>query len=71
MPLLTSRKGKEMEVDISDYTNCQNIRPNKFMARFVPRDDATVKMVKDEALAAYEILRQFDSETKLRLTDFV
>ncbi len=62
-----SRQGKEIPVDIFAYGESENMRPEPFRARFIPRSDRHRELVLSEAKVAREYLRQFDGETKVKM----
>ncbi|EXJ65597.1 uncharacterized protein A1O5_11124 [Cladophialophora psammophila CBS 110553] len=59
--------GNEIPVDIFAYGESENMRPEPFRARFIPRSDRHREMVINEGIAAREFLKQFDGETKVRM----
>ena len=64
---LTSRQGQEVKLDIFNYTKNENMRPEPFKARFVPRSEKIRDLILSEAGAARERLRIYDGESKLRM----
>ncbi|KUJ23936.1 cytochrome P450 [Mollisia scopiformis] len=63
--------GNEVKLDIFAYTDCENMRPEPFRARFTPRSDKIKHAIMEEAKIAREELRVYDGETKLTLEDAV
>jgi len=57
-------------VDVFAYTNGENMRPQPFRARFVPRSSKRLEILRREAELAEERLAKYDGETKVRLEDF-
>ena len=60
-------QGKEIKLDIFAYTKSENMRPEPFKARFIPRTKRIEDILRQEASRAREELRAYDGETKLRL----
>ena len=56
-----------MPVDIFAYGESENMRPEPFRARFVPRSDRHRDAILAEAAAAREFLTRFDGETEVRM----
>jgi len=67
---LTYIQGREIPVDIFAYTDGENMRPQPFRARFIPRNQQIRKTMEREATEARERLRKWDGETKLNVNDF-
>ncbi|KAH8706086.1 cytochrome P450 [Phaeosphaeriaceae sp. PMI808] len=63
--------GNEVKLDIFAYTESENMRPEAFKARFIPRSDSIKGIVLEEAARAREALRQYDGETKVTMEDAV
>ncbi|CAI6339861.1 unnamed protein product [Periconia digitata] len=61
--------GDEVKLDIFAYTNTENMRPEPFKVRFVPRTPELEEMVISEAADAREELRIYDRETKVKMKD--
>lgn len=61
--------GREVPLDIMAYTKSENMRPEPFKARFIPRGEGIEKILRREAKRAREELRAYDGETNLRLED--
>jgi hypothetical protein len=57
-------------VDIFAYTDGENMRPQPFRARFIPRNDQVRNNFEKGAMEAANRLRKYDGETKVRLQDF-
>lgn len=53
------RQGDLTTLDIFKYTNCENMRPEPFAARFTPRTPEIAEMVRREAEEAKEALRVY------------
>lgn len=53
------RQGDLVTLDIFKYTNCENMRPEPFAARFTPRTPEIADMVRREAEVAKEALRVY------------
>ncbi|CAK7202868.1 hypothetical protein SEUCBS139899_005595 [Sporothrix eucalyptigena] len=64
-------QGKEVKLDIFAYTESENMRPEVFKARFIPRSDSIRELVLQEAAEAREALRIYDADTKLTVDDAV
>lgn len=64
-------QGREMKLDIFAYTRSENMRPEPFKARFIPRSESIRRLIVDEAAVAREALRVYDGETKVRMEDCV
>ena len=60
-------QGREVSLDIFNYTKNENMRPEPFEARFVPRSEKIRGLILAEAEAAREKLRKYDGESKLRM----
>lgn len=58
-----------MKLDIFAYTESENMRPEPFRARFIPRTDTIRRLVLEEAGVAREALRKYDGETRLTMED--
>ena len=67
----TLRQHREVDLDIFAYTDSENMRPEPFHVRFIPRSDATRKLLLDEAAEAREALRPYDGETRVTMEDAV
>lgn len=63
-------QGKEIPVDIFAYTDGENMRPQPFRARFIPRNERVLKALEREAAEAKDRLRRWDGETKVNIKDF-
>ncbi|KAH9900103.1 cytochrome P450 [Xylariomycetidae sp. FL2044] len=59
--------GNEVTLDIFAYTSCENMRPEPFKARFIPRTPQIEQMILEEAKVAREELRIYDGDTKISL----
>ncbi|KAE9365030.1 putative cytochrome P450 [Stipitochalara longipes BDJ] len=62
--------GKEIPVDIFDYTNGLNMRPNPFKCRITPRTPEIAATVNREGEEALQRLSTYDGETKYRLSQW-
>ncbi|EXJ76362.1 uncharacterized protein A1O5_00870 [Cladophialophora psammophila CBS 110553] len=60
-------QGNPVKLDIFAYTESENMRPEPFKARFLPRSEKHAALVLDAARQAREELRVYDGETKLTL----
>lgn len=58
-----------MKLDIFAYTESENMRPEPFKARFIPRTEKIRKLVMEEAAVAREALRKYDGEMRLTMED--
>ena len=67
----TLRQHQEVHLDIFAYTDSENMRPEPFRVRFIPRSDAIRKLLLDEAAEAREALRPYDGETRVTMEDAV
>ncbi|OAG34303.1 hypothetical protein AYO21_11550 [Fonsecaea monophora] len=59
--------GNEVKLDIFAYTKSENMRPEPFKARFIPRSKAIEGIIRAEAARARKELSAYDGETHLRL----
>jgi hypothetical protein len=57
-------------VDIFAYTDGENMRPQPFRARFIPRNDHVRNTFEKGAREAANRLIKYDGETNVRLQDF-
>jgi hypothetical protein len=64
-------QGRETKLDIFAYTESENMRPEPFKARFIPRSEGIRRLIIEEAETAREALRPFDGETKVRMEDCI
>ncbi|KAK5046344.1 hypothetical protein LTR84_008488 [Exophiala bonariae] len=62
--------GNEIPVDIFDYTNGLNMRPQPFECRFTPRSSEIKETIEREGRQALEELSQFEGESQYRLSTF-
>ncbi|KAH8787271.1 putative cytochrome P450, partial [Hyaloscypha finlandica] len=62
--------GKEIPVDIFDYTNGLNMRPNPFQCRITPRTPEIRATVDREGEEALQRLAIYDGETKYRMSQW-
>ncbi|KAK5043484.1 hypothetical protein LTR84_011953 [Exophiala bonariae] len=53
-------QGREIKPNIFAFTNCENMRPQPFAARFIPRDAEIKNIIEDEAQTARDRLKQYD-----------
>ncbi|KAJ4246879.1 hypothetical protein NW762_013431 [Fusarium torreyae] len=63
--------GTEEKLDIFAFTESENMRPEPFRVRFIPRSESRKKFVLAEAKEARDFLTQFDSKSKVVMPDFV
>ncbi|KAL4886712.1 cytochrome P450 [Aspergillus karnatakaensis] len=61
---------KTEEVDIFDYSNGLNMRPNPFKCRITPRSEEIRATIEREGLQALQDLAQYEGETKYRMSTF-
>ncbi|KAL3456641.1 cytochrome P450 [Aspergillus heterothallicus] len=61
---------KTQDLDIFDYSNGLNMRPNPFECRITPRSDAIRATIEREGLQALQDLSQYNGETKYRMSTF-
>ncbi|KAL3496323.1 cytochrome P450 [Aspergillus germanicus] len=61
---------KTQELDIFDYSNGLNMRPNPFKCRITPRSDEIRATIEREGLQALQDLAQYEGETKYRMSTF-
>lgn len=62
-------QGQEEKVDIFAYGESENMRPEPFRARFIPRTQERREFILREADGAEEFLRQYEGDTKVRMED--
>ncbi|KAE8358143.1 cytochrome P450 [Aspergillus caelatus] len=62
--------GNEIPVDIFDYTNGLNMRPNPFECQITPRNQEIRSTIRREGLQALQDLSQYDGETKYRMSTY-
>ncbi|KAI8666856.1 hypothetical protein NCS57_00912600 [Fusarium keratoplasticum] len=55
------------KLDIFAYSDCENMRPEKFKARFTPRTQQIKDLILREAAEARELLRPLDGETAITM----
>ena len=58
-------------MNIFAYTDSENMRPEPFRVRFIPRSDEIRRLLLDEAVVAREALRPYDGETRVTMEDAV
>ncbi|KAL4937875.1 hypothetical protein BDV06DRAFT_232277 [Aspergillus oleicola] len=63
-------RGNEIPVDIFDYTNGLNMRPNPFECRITPRSEEIRKTIEREGLQALSDLAKYEGETKYRMSTY-
>ncbi|MCJ1396871.1 hypothetical protein MMC11_000061 [Xylographa trunciseda] len=63
-------EGREVEVDIFDYTNGFNMRPNPFKCRIAPRSEEIRRTIEREGKEALEKLERYEGETKFKMSNF-
>ena len=56
-----------MKLDIFNYTKSENMRPEPFKARFIPRSQGIENILRQEATRARKELCAYDGETRLTL----
>ncbi|RMJ10748.1 hypothetical protein CDV36_009617 [Fusarium kuroshium] len=56
-----------VKLDIFAYSDCENMRPEKFKARFTPRTQQIKELVLREAAEARQLLRPLDGETAITM----
>ncbi|KIX01994.1 uncharacterized protein Z518_07933 [Rhinocladiella mackenziei CBS 650.93] len=61
------KNGNEVSLDIFAYTKSENMRPEPFKARFLPRSREIEQIIREEATRARKELTVFDGETRLTL----
>lgn len=54
-------------MDIFAYGESENMRPEPFRCRLIPRSEHRRQIVLDEAATARELLSQFDGATKVKM----
>lgn len=64
------KQGNEIPVDIFAYTDGENMRPQPFRARFIPRSEEILKTLQREAREAEERLSKWNGTTKVDVKDF-
>jgi hypothetical protein len=57
-------------VDIFAYTDGENMRPEPFRARFIPRNETIKNVFEKEAMEAEARLSRWEGETKVKVEDF-
>ncbi|KAH9216523.1 putative cytochrome P450 [Leptodontidium sp. 2 PMI_412] len=62
--------GNEIPVDIFDYTDGLNIRPNLFKCRITPRSGEIKRTIEREGRQATEDLSVYNGETKFRISTY-
>lgn len=62
-------QGEEVKLDIFAYTASENMRPEPFKARFIPRHSRVPDIIDEAARIARENLSIYDGETKLTLSN--
>ncbi|KAE8421101.1 cytochrome P450 [Aspergillus pseudocaelatus] len=62
--------GKEETLDIFAFAESENIRPEAFCARFIPRGEARPGVILQEATKAREYLKDLDEETNVQMPSF-
>ncbi|MCJ1394677.1 hypothetical protein MMC18_007557 [Xylographa bjoerkii] len=63
-------EGGAVPVDIFDYTNGFNMRPNPFKCRIAPRSEEIRRTVEREGREALERLGRYEGETKFKMSNF-
>ncbi|OKP02347.1 Fumitremorgin C synthase [Penicillium subrubescens] len=64
------RQGNEIPVDIFDFTNGLNMRPNPFDCRITPRSPEIRAAIGREGRQALQDLSRFDGETQYRMSTY-
>ncbi|KAL2783463.1 cytochrome P450 [Aspergillus keveii] len=64
------RSVKEEQLDIFAFTESENIRPEPFGARFIPRNEARRAIIMQEATLARAYLKDFDGVTSVQMPCF-
>ena len=62
--------GKEIPVDINDYTNGLNMRPQPFDCRWEVRSEEIKRTIEREGRQALEELEVYKGETRYRMSTF-
>ena len=57
-------------MDIFAFTESENMRPEPFRVRFIPRSEMHRDVVVRQAQAAREFLSQFDGESQVQVPEF-
>ncbi|OJJ55206.1 hypothetical protein ASPSYDRAFT_1160562 [Aspergillus sydowii CBS 593.65] len=63
-------KGDEIPVDIFDYTNGLNMRPNPFECSITPRSEEIRATIQREGEQALKDLAKYDGESKYRMSTY-
>ncbi|KAJ5526296.1 hypothetical protein N7494_012946 [Penicillium frequentans] len=63
-------QGNEVDVDIFDFTNGLNMRPNPFKCRITPRSPEIRATIDKEGQQALQDLSEYDGETKYRMSTY-
>ncbi len=66
-PKLTLPQGNEEKLDIFAYTNTENMRPEPFKIRFIPRTTEVKDLILSEAEVARVGLSKYDGDTKINI----
>ncbi|KAF2132991.1 cytochrome P450 [Dothidotthia symphoricarpi CBS 119687] len=69
-PALDEKTGQYIPVDIFDYSNGSNWRPNPFRVVFEPRDEQIKKVIIQEGEQALDELAKYDGQTKYQFSTF-
>jgi len=56
-----------VKLDIFNYTKSENMRPEPFKARFIPRSKSIEQILRLEAVQARKELCVYDGETRLTM----
>ncbi|KAL4947219.1 cytochrome P450 [Aspergillus filifer] len=62
--------GRVKEVDIFDYTNGLNMRPNPFECRITPRSEEIRRTIEREGAQALSDLSKYEGSTKYRMSTY-
>ncbi|BCS28751.1 cytochrome P450 [Aspergillus puulaauensis] len=65
-----AEKGDEIPVDIFDYTNGLNMRPNPFECSITPRSEEIRSTIEREGEQALQYLAKYDGESKYRMSTY-
>jgi hypothetical protein len=65
--LTDTKQGVEVKLDTFAYTKSENMRPEPFKARFIPRSKGIAGIIQSEATRARKELCSFDGETRLTM----
>ncbi|MCJ1318521.1 hypothetical protein MMC15_003851 [Xylographa vitiligo] len=63
-------EGREVKIDIFDYTNGFNMRPNPFECQIKPRSEEIRRTIEREGRQALKELERYEGETKFKMSSF-